>query len=161
MPLQPAIRDAGEEYAGVTDLLYAEDRPTKDVRVPWWTKDGRAVLLRVQGPNLEDQEKINRRAQIAAVRQARKDALELGPDIAWEALMPADGREWLTFCVETLRACVVAPRLSDAEARGFTKKNPHAVEDLVAFCWALSDLDDVAIATHVHAAIGGAGRSTR
>lgn len=156
MELTRAHRAAGEDYASAEDLLCAEDCPAYDVRVPHWRSAGRVLLLRVRAPSLAQQEAIHREAKIAAVRKARRDAAALGGGIPWAALLPADGCDWETFCLATLRECVVAPQLNEAQARQFAKKNPDAVESLVTFIWALVELDEAAIAAHVRALAGDA-----
>jgi hypothetical protein len=132
-------------YPSVDQLLAAADLPETDITVSGW-----GVTLRVRPPSLAQQEQIIRASQIAAVRQARIDAAKLGPDLPWQALLPADGRDWLTYCVETLRLCVVSPQLTEAQARQLRDKNPHVVEPIVAYIWDRGRLDQAAIAAIVH-----------
>lgn len=154
MPLFPATRDAGEEYADVDTLLCADDRPAHDVRMPWWLHQGRGVVIRVQALGLKEQEAIHRAAQVVAVRQARQDADKLGGALPWQALLPTDGRDWLAFCVGTLQHGIIAPRLNEAQARQLASKNRYAIEELVNYIWTLGQLDPDRIAAVVRELAG-------
>lgn len=115
----------GEQCATFAQLLATDDRATVTIVVQRWRgADGEPLRLRLRALDLE--------AQIAIERDARyKDALtsEIRTD-------------HLRYAWATLRAALVEPSLSEAQAKGLLAKNAGIVNTLVRFIWeVLSHLD--------------------
>ena len=58
MSLLPTSLAAGETYASVDDILTCSDLAEATIRVPGWKKGGRALVIRVRAPSLEQRELI-------------------------------------------------------------------------------------------------------
>lgn len=121
--VQPIASDA-EPYATAGDLTTIDDLPQRDVRITRWSVGGRALKLRIRGPNLDEQDEIH---QAALVKNKKTGE--------WEEHRP-------TFCEATLQRCVVAPTLDAGQAKAMRKKNPLIIGALVDLIWALPVFSD-------------------
>jgi hypothetical protein len=121
--VQPIAPD-GEPYATVEELTTVNDMPQRDVKVTRWFASGRALKLRVRGPNLDEQDAIHQ----AALTKNKKTG-------EWQEHRP-------TFCAETLQRCVVMPQLDTGQAQVMRKKNPVIISALVDLIWALPVFSD-------------------
>lgn len=124
MTLIPATRSSAEDYASADDLLTCSDRAQADVRVPLWTKGGKPLLLRVQAPSQADEEAAHLMARAALIAAHKRVGLP-SPG--------SDEEDWSTLVLETIQRCIVAPRLTRAQAEKLREKNPIALDQLYAF----------------------------
>lgn len=131
MSLLPTSLAAGETYASVDDILTCSDLAEATIRVPGWKKGGRALVIRVRAPSLEQRELIERES-------TRKDG---SPDKVAEI-------------VATIRECCLMPRFTIAQAAQLRQKNGAVAEHIAAFCWSLGQLDQDLIDATVQALAG-------
>ena len=121
--VQPVTAD-GEPYATAGDLTTVDDLPQRDVRITRWHASGRALKLRIRGPNLDEQDAIHQEALIKNKKTGE-----------WEEHRP-------TFCEATLRRCVTVPTLDAGQAKAMRGKNPVIIGALVDLIWALPVFSD-------------------
>ena len=121
--VQPVTGD-GEPYATVEELTAVSDIPQRDVKVTRWFASGRALKLRIRGPNLDEQDEIH---QAALVKNKKTGE--------WQEHRP-------TFCAATLQRCVIMPQLDAGQAAMMRKKNPVIIGALVDLIWALPVFSD-------------------
>ena len=130
MSLTPTTLDAGEAYATVDDVLNASDLPEATIRVPQWKRNGTPLAIRVRALSLAQREAIQRESKQGADVMAQLEA--------------------------TLREGCVMPKFDVLQAARLRHKNGHALEQVAAFIWALSTIDQELIDATVQALSGAA-----
>lgn len=119
----PADLAAGEQLATLDDILACSDLPEVPVRVDFWRKRGRSLVIRVRGLDLDEQERVRSAANRAVPAEDRA----LGTT-----------QHWPTFVVMTLALAVASPRITVEQAKQLVHKNARAVEQLADLAWTLS-----------------------
>lgn len=137
--LRPATTD--DRQATSHDLIAQQDLPNLDLVVPAWVgPNGEPIQWRLRGLSLVAQQAIQRAMRLTLYQRKQKN----------EAA-PTDTTDDLTFNIQTLRHGIVAPPLSDAEAKLFEQRNPELVELLVTLIWQLTTSTQEAIDAYVEA----------
>lgn len=119
----PATLAAGEPLATLADILECSDIPEIAVRVDFWRRKGRGMVVRIRGLDLEEQEQV----RMAAGRAVAPEDRALGVT-----------QHWPTFVVTTLALAFASPRVTPEQARSLARKNAAACEQLAELCWTLS-----------------------
>jgi hypothetical protein len=136
-----AFPSPGGPYASVDDLLLVSDLCEVDLTVTRWKRGGQSLRIRVRALDFDQQERIDRSSLVKL------------PD---GQIVKSEAR----FAAATLKEAVIAPTLTDAQARQMTKHNPSIIGAIVRFVWdVLSALDQEIIDALVDTAIPDPGQS--
>jgi hypothetical protein len=123
--ITPAILDKGEDFARLDDILECQDIPEITIRVPWWSRKGKPMAVRVRGLDLEQQEQVRTTAARAVQEVDRARGVK---------------QHWPTFVTMTLALGLASPVLTYDQAKRLGKKNARACEQIANFIWAISSV---------------------
>lgn len=107
-----------EDYATVDDILTCDDLQQATIRVPNWRKNGKPMAIRVRALSLMQRELVSRES------------------------VRADGTVDVVAQLEaTLREGVLLPKFDINTASKLRHKNGAVLEQIAAFIWTMSKLD--------------------